>query len=605
MLRIEKVSLRALGALLATGLWFTSGNQVRAAEPSGTRDWYASLAEEQTSGARATVAHTKHRLVRRPLPNPFRKPTKVRDDSRLAAPLEARVSKSSSAPSLAQQQPLQPTEQRFESGEAAPPPQLSGDALISALADALAEPATAPVVVAGPAIDHASVTSAIAIEPSGGLSAENILRTSGGDELEPAEIAFDDFEPRPLDLAPLLPISEPLQEPVFEPQVEEPAMELPAPQSQEPDEEACWIEPQPPAIEDESAELQSPEFECSECGGRASDFAQAACPADSPVSPPVPASPPLNEEVGLEAEPVLSDVVLPQATTDGQLDLAQLYGAPPLDAADESLAPDEQVNGYIPVAPVEESAGESPAESTPAWDKESVANNIAEAQAAQEDSCGEIAPGEFSADDLYALAVGLNEVSQPARAYLVAAEEGESREARRSDRAALSKRSTRQPPKLMTIQQTSVDLTPQRVKMGTELSEDDLPPNLASQQFGPYSAAALGGNEYVRHATTHYLWVSPASRHKPLYFEQPNLERYGTHAGGTCLASAAATARFVGHALTLPYQMGAHGPSECIYTLGVYRPGNCTPHFFHIKPLSPKGLLYQGAAVTGLVFLFP
>ncbi|MEM6798098.1 MAG: hypothetical protein AAF589_01165, partial [Planctomycetota bacterium] len=166
----------------------------------------------------------------------------------------------------------------------------------------------------------------------------------------------------------------------------------------------------------------------------------------------------------------------------------------------------------------------------------------------------------------------------------------------------------RAPPVLMSIRETSIDLTPvPRIFDEDEAGEPSSvrPEDLAGGRFGPYDEALVGGNEVMRFAAVHYLWYSPAMRHKPLYFEQPNIERYGTHLGGTCLASTVATAKFVGSALSLPYQLGAHPPRECVYTLGVYRPGNCTPHFFHVSPLSGKGLLCQTAAVSGLVFLFP
>ncbi len=173
---------------------------------------------------------------------------------------------------------------------------------------------------------------------------------------------------------------------------------------------------------------------------------------------------------------------------------------------------------------------------------------------------------------------------------------------------AIAEVPVRKLPQLTSIFETSVDVTPV-ARAFDEDADEELssvrPADTAAQQFGVFDSAVLGGNERTRFPMMYYLWHTPATRHKPLYFEQPNIERYGTHVGSNCFASAVATAKFVGQTLSLPYQMGANPPRECRYTLGVYRPGNCTPHFFHASPLSSKGLLYQGAAVTGLVFLFP
>lgn len=160
-------------------------------------------------------------------------------------------------------------------------------------------------------------------------------------------------------------------------------------------------------------------------------------------------------------------------------------------------------------------------------------------------------------------------------------------------------------PRLLSIHEASLDLTPKPQEIDTEQTDTKLPENLGEQQLGSYQAAAFAGNELVRHAAQDYLWMSPMMRHRPLYFEQPNLERYGSHFGGNCCASALATGHFLGRVLTLPYQVAAHPPSECVYTLGVYRPGSCNPHYLHASPISGRGMIAQAATVTGLVFLFP
>jgi hypothetical protein len=73
-----------------------------------------------------------------------------------------------------------------------------------------------------------------------------------------------------------------------------------------------------------------------------------------------------------------------------------------------------------------------------------------------------------------------------------------------------------------------------------------------------------------------YTWITPVFYHKPLYFEQPNLERYGigTH---RLLQPAASSIHFFGSIPLLPYKVLTQHPCEKYYTLGNRRPGNCVP----------------------------
>lgn len=73
-----------------------------------------------------------------------------------------------------------------------------------------------------------------------------------------------------------------------------------------------------------------------------------------------------------------------------------------------------------------------------------------------------------------------------------------------------------------------------------------------------------------------YTYISPVFYHKPLYFEQPNLERYGQ---GTYrfLQPAASSIHFFGTIPLLPYKALTQHPCEKHYTLGNQRPGNCNP----------------------------
>ncbi|MBI1903459.1 MAG: hypothetical protein HYS13_20340 [Planctomycetia bacterium] len=101
-----------------------------------------------------------------------------------------------------------------------------------------------------------------------------------------------------------------------------------------------------------------------------------------------------------------------------------------------------------------------------------------------------------------------------------------------------------------------------------------------------------------------FTWKASSLCHKPLYFEDVPLERYG-HSQCPISQSIASGAHFFGSLAILPYKIGLEDPCECVYALGYYRPGSCAPKLVYSLPLSARGAAYQGAAVTGLVFFVP
>jgi hypothetical protein len=103
---------------------------------------------------------------------------------------------------------------------------------------------------------------------------------------------------------------------------------------------------------------------------------------------------------------------------------------------------------------------------------------------------------------------------------------------------------------------------------------------------------------------TVYMWKASALCHKPLYFEDEHLERYG-HSWTPCLQPFVSGAHFFATLPVLPYCMGVEPPNECIYALGHYRPGSCAPYMCNPVPFSARGALIQAGAVTGAVLIFP
>ena len=99
-------------------------------------------------------------------------------------------------------------------------------------------------------------------------------------------------------------------------------------------------------------------------------------------------------------------------------------------------------------------------------------------------------------------------------------------------------------------------------------------------------------------------WKASGVCHKPLYFEEVQLERYG-HTAGPIDQPFVSGAHFFLNIAALPYHMGIHPPQECQYPLGYYRPGNCAPWLLPPLPLSIRGGLLAAGLYTGGVYVLP
>ena len=103
-------------------------------------------------------------------------------------------------------------------------------------------------------------------------------------------------------------------------------------------------------------------------------------------------------------------------------------------------------------------------------------------------------------------------------------------------------------------------------------------------------------------ARTTFTWKASALSHKPAYFEDEALERDG-HSWGPWIEPFVSGGHFYIQLPILPYIMGLYPPNECIYTLGYYRMGDCSPYMFDPLPLSIRAALLEGGVWTGGVFL--
>ncbi len=114
----------------------------------------------------------------------------------------------------------------------------------------------------------------------------------------------------------------------------------------------------------------------------------------------------------------------------------------------------------------------------------------------------------------------------------------------------------------------------------------ELPADLAAAPFarqGELHPQPAENRDWLVYA---YFWEASAVCHGPLYFEEPNLERYGYTHG--ILQPAISGAHFFGTALLLPAKLVFESPHNCEYDLGYGQPGDCNPRT-RVYLLQPSG----------------
>jgi hypothetical protein len=168
---------------------------------------------------------------------------------------------------------------------------------------------------------------------------------------------------------------------------------------------------------------------------------------------------------------------------------------------------------------------------------------------------------------------------------------------------------------------TGIAATPEEREAATKLCNEELEAIRASRiatisleitptgepgRDYPFECSIDDGTPYSgRHwAGITYMWKAAANCHKPLYFEQVQVERYG-HSLPPCLQPVCSGAHFFGSLITLPYQMGLTPPNECIYPLGHYRPGNCAPYMVPAVPFTWRAAGAQAGAAVGVAGILP
>ncbi len=131
------------------------------------------------------------------------------------------------------------------------------------------------------------------------------------------------------------------------------------------------------------------------------------------------------------------------------------------------------------------------------------------------------------------------------------------------------------------------------------LSRDDL--CFVTAYWNLPAECPLPGDNYALRDFTMitYTWTASALCHKPLYFENVSLERYG-HSAGPGRQPLLSAAHFFGSVILLPYNLRLYPPTECQYALGYYEPGDCAPWLVHAFPLSKRAALGELSFALGL-----
>jgi hypothetical protein len=138
------------------------------------------------------------------------------------------------------------------------------------------------------------------------------------------------------------------------------------------------------------------------------------------------------------------------------------------------------------------------------------------------------------------------------------------------------------------------------IRVGLHLEGKQLPPDCSQNVFHGTRMSVSR-----RESLIDFNWASANFFHRPLYFEDTPLERYGQSVSPH-LQPIISGGRFFLTLPILPYKMGADHPHDCVTTLGYYRPGICAPCVMQVPPpIEWDAALLQAGTTVGLVLLLP
>jgi hypothetical protein len=146
-----------------------------------------------------------------------------------------------------------------------------------------------------------------------------------------------------------------------------------------------------------------------------------------------------------------------------------------------------------------------------------------------------------------------------------------------------------------------------QVTVNTALPPGESPTAMAAQEGDPPPVILpIVGDQRLEGGWGDQMfnWSATQFCHRPLYFEEVNLERYG-YGCRPCLQPLVSGAHFFLTVPALPYKMVVNPPRECVYTLGYYRPGDRVPWQRNFLPWDTRAAVVEAGVAVGLVFLIP
>ncbi len=148
------------------------------------------------------------------------------------------------------------------------------------------------------------------------------------------------------------------------------------------------------------------------------------------------------------------------------------------------------------------------------------------------------------------------------------------------------------------------DLKPiDQISINTRPKDGEIPHDIASDHFARVQRQPHPMGHSRQWYPNTYSWMAPSLAHRPLYFEDINLERYGYH--WSVLQPAVSAAHFFARLPVIPYMRGAYPPRQHYFTLGHYRPGSHVPFYLSRLPVSLRGALMEGGAIASGIHIIP
>ncbi|MBM4091391.1 MAG: hypothetical protein FJ276_18495 [Planctomycetes bacterium] len=130
-----------------------------------------------------------------------------------------------------------------------------------------------------------------------------------------------------------------------------------------------------------------------------------------------------------------------------------------------------------------------------------------------------------------------------------------------------------------------------------------MPPDISDGLFDRKGTAPLAfrAGDFV---PIQYHWAASGLCHRPLYFEDAMLERYGQQCH-PLIQPVASGSRFFLTFPALPYLLAVDPPRPAISTLGSFRPGTPAPAMFQRPPLQVDAGLIEACAWLAVIYVFP